>query len=572
MYYLKVTDGRGYFGGWQAVLLRLGAAPCLAMWLCAYPSISAPTPAPPPDPGSSAGPILSGKTKVWIHFRDKGSPPLSSLRAEEAKPIFRPYLEGIARSGAEIEVGLKWQNAVSAWVDAKVRDKLGVLDYVISVTEFPKKAPVDLFAPDLSPLAKRGSVQNDFGQFSTVFGHVGIDSAHALLASEGALPGSGLTVAIIDSDFFLGHTAFSELKTSGRIKDQWDFVAKTSQGVEESRLGYSHGGSVLSLLAGYQPGVTQGAVRYADYLLYRAEDVASETYVEEDYVAAAIERAVDSGAQIINISLGYRYEFDNSPDHPYASMDGRTRPASLAALGAARRNVLVVAAMGNLPAQAVVGPSLVSPADADSILSVGIVDAALQHCLYSCTGPAADGRIKPEVVSVGPLAGCRVPTSDTRTAGEVEAQGGTSFAAPVIAALAALTWQAGGAPEADKVRRAIMMAGHNASAPNGTIGYGIPDAMKAILLLRSGHEVIGEKPESRANRARLFRYPGGKSPIRLAMLSPGTVPGGVALLDARGASHPVKVGIRDGLWEILPQQELSRGFYWLRVRSEADKP
>src|SRR5690606_32016260 len=111
--------------------------------------------------------------------------------------------------------------------------------------------------------------------------------------------------------------------------------------------GNSHGGQVLSQIAGELPGVLQGLAPHARFLLYRTESAPVEAYVEEDYLAAAIERAVDSGAQVISISLGYRYDFDSDPEVPYAHMDGRTRPSSLAAVAAARRGVLVVVAVGN---------------------------------------------------------------------------------------------------------------------------------------------------------------------------------------------------------------------------------
>ncbi len=555
MYYLEVLLMTGFFTRSRRVPWGIGQTMGLVMGISL--SLFAPL--------VSAAPDHSGKSKVWIHLRDKGAPPASSQRVEEGKPLFGPYLEEIARAGATLEVELKWQNAVSAWVDPPTRERVSRLDFVSSVTEFPKKAHAPLPVPDFSPLTKTGRTQNSFGQFSTVFNHVGIDSAHALLEREGAMPGAGLTVAIIDADFFLGHASFSSLKNSGRIRDQWDFVAKTPAAVEPNKLAYSHGGSVLSLLAGVQPGVLSGAVPFADYLLYRAEDDASETFVEEDYVAAAIERAVDSGAQVINISLGYRYEFDEGDDHPYAWMDGRTRPASLAALGAARRNVLVVVSVGNLPSQPVVGPSLVSPADADSILAVGIVDASLQHCLYSCTGPAADGRIKPDLASVGPMAGCRVPTSDTRTEAEFEAQAGTSFAAPVIAALAALVWQAGGLPVAHQVRGALMLAGHRAQNPDNNLGYGVPNALQAIALLRSGG--LGIRPGMRPHALRgrnLIRYSGGSHPIRLPS-DLQEVPGNLELRDARGQSHPVLVKVGAVGWEIWPERKLPRGIYWLKV-------
>src|SRR6185295_1208242 len=87
------------------------------------------------------------------------------------------------------------------------------------------------------------------------------------------------------------------------------------------------------------------------------------------------------------------------------------------------------------------GPSLGAPADADSILSVGIVDTKGVRCGYSSTGPAFDKRIKPEVVSQGPVEGCAVSGAD----GYVDTAydgAGTSFDTPAVAGVAVLVRQA----------------------------------------------------------------------------------------------------------------------------------
>src|SRR5690606_36960423 len=155
-------------------------------------------------------------------------------------------------------------------------------------------------------------------------------------------PGAGVRVAVMDADFRLGHQAFDSLYARGAIVDQHDFVANNPVAVTRA-LGDSHGGQVLSLIGGELPGVLQGLAPHARFLLYRTEEEANERYVEEDYLAAAIERAVDSGAHVISISLTYRYDMADG-QVPYSAMNGRTRPASLAAVGAARRGVVVVVA------------------------------------------------------------------------------------------------------------------------------------------------------------------------------------------------------------------------------------
>jgi subtilisin family serine protease len=177
----------------------------------------------------------------------------------------------------------------------------------------------------------------------------------------------------------------------------------------------------------------------------------------------------------------YRTEFDNELDIPLDEMDGRTRPSSLAALGAARRNVLVVAAMGNLDSRQS-GPSTLSvPGDADSILAVGIVNPQRELCGYSTTGPTADGRIKPELVSVGPSGNCAVQVAASHTREALAAYTGTSFAAPAVAAVAALLRQAKPQATAQEIRADMLRTATNASAPDSRVGWGVARAWSAFL-------------------------------------------------------------------------------------------
>src|SRR5690606_4347265 len=101
-------------------------------------------------------------------------------------------------------------------------------------------------------------------------------------------------------------------------------------------------------------------------------------------------------------SLSYRYDFDGgAADFPYAQMNGRTRPSSLAALGAARRGALVIVAVGNEGATRGGQPTVTAPGDADSVLAVGMATSSQARCGYSSTGPTADGRVKPDLASLG---------------------------------------------------------------------------------------------------------------------------------------------------------------------------
>jgi subtilisin family serine protease len=194
---------------------------------------------------------------------------------------------------------------------------------------------------------------------------------------------------------------------------------------------------------------------------------------------------VDSGATVINISLGYRTEYsDKSPDLPYAVFDGRTRPSSLAALGAARRNVLVTVSMGNEGAEISGTPSLSAPGDADSILALGMANASGARCGFSSTGPASDGRIKPDLSTWSVEEGCRVPMADTRKADGYRTATGTSFAAPVAAGAVALLRQIHPTLSAEEIRQAILRTASQYSSPDGELGYGLLRAADALDFLR----------------------------------------------------------------------------------------
>lgn len=506
--------------------------------------------------------------KVWVALADKGprllppaaSAPASARRAYEDRAVYAPYLAALDSAGLEIDAALKWQNRVSGRIDPARLAALRALPFVASVERMPRRrprpAPSPRFLPPFRPLTKRAAGP-DYGASASLFEALGIDRVRDWMGNTGRAPGQGVRVAVIDADFHLGSPVFSDLKT--RIRDQWDFAGGGPAAVDDS-LADSHGAECLSLIGGNAPGTLEGAAPQAEFLLYRAEVDDSELYAEEDYVAAAIERAVDSGAQVISISLGYRYDFDHDPEIPYAELDGRARPASLAALGAARRNVIVSVSMGN-EADAHPGePSLGTPADADSILAVGIADAGRSRCGYSSTGPAADGRVKPDVVSLGLIGACAVAVAypDSAAAAAV-AYSGTSFAAPVVAGAVALLRQAVPAAPAERIRRALMATASHADRPDNETGYGVFDVVAALRNL--GLDIA--PPLAGKGRAPLF-HPGGSGPIYLAW-EPGRPQPPLELVDLSGRRIPVSVRMAGSILALRPDRRLPTGIYMARV-------
>ncbi len=517
------------------------------------------------------GASASEPVKVWVRLSDKG-PAVSNpkaqpwgpkLRAWENLPVHEPYLEALRARGLQGGVALKWQNRVSGYIPADSLPRLRALPFVREVSFFARKARVPE-AP-LSPwkipfgLPKIAAAPVDYGASKALMESLHVDSVHAWMMRGGMQPGKGVKVAVIDADFHLGNAIFKPMRA--RIADQYDFVDKDPVSVD-TLFESSHGASCMSLIGGNLPGTFVGAAPQATFLLYRAEENAHERYVEEDYVAAAIERAVDSGAQVINISLGYRYEYDDgSPDLPFTRFDGRTQPSSIAALGAARRNVVVSVAMGNLPDVSHIpdGPTLGSPADADSIISVAIVDDRRFHCSYSCTGPTADKRLKPEVSSMGPVPGCQVNVADPF---EVSASGsgaGTSYAAPFIAGIATLIRQIHPELTAMQVRDTLMKTADRADEPDSLVGHGLVDAWRAIGM----PPVASIRPRKVVTQ---LYHQGGRGPFILPWMQ-GYAAQGLVVTDFNGRSIPVHTRTAVKALLLDPDRDVRTGVYVVRAVS-----
>ncbi|WP_432052523.1 S8 family serine peptidase [Streptomyces xiamenensis] len=221
--------------------------------------------------------------------------------------------------------------------------------------------------------------------------------------------GEGVTVAVIDSGV---DSSLPELE--GQVLEGTDLTA-SPQGAHVDTDG--HGTDMAALIAGTGEGQgTQGLAPEAQVLPIRVTDGGMTTELPARW-AAAIEYAVASGAQVINISQA-------SPH------DDPTRQAMAAALATAARNdVLIFAGSGN-DGEGLNNPS--APNSLDGVVSVGAVDRTGEHIPYSTYGPqvtlAAPGNDVP-----GHCGGLSGPAC-------VRAEGGTSSATALASASAALIW------------------------------------------------------------------------------------------------------------------------------------
>jgi subtilisin family serine protease len=199
------------------------------------------------------------------------------------------------------------------------------------------------------------------------------------------------------------------------------------------------------------------------------------------------------GAEVVSSSLGY------IDWYKYADLNGQTAITTKAARVAARKGVLVVNAMGN-EGNYQTGTNktgtLIAPADADSMVSVGAVNNDGTIASFSSTGPTFDGRTKPEVVAQG------VGVYVSSQSGGYQFSNGTSFSTPLTAGVAALVFSAHPTWTPMQVRNALMQTAKplfNAGAgmtahPNNFFGWGMVDALKAVQGTSSSGNTNGVIP------------------------------------------------------------------------------
>ncbi len=403
----------------------------------------------------------------WVFFTDKGHAEFDAESyfsekavqrrvlqgiqfAESDKPVSEHYLQQLTSLVNEITGKTHWFNA--AWVKAGP-------DQVEAVKSLP-------FVKNVSPAMvwqqnPCASVETDYVEHSDLM-QMQVNMFYPDILKQKSLDGKGVRIAVLDAGFpsVNTHNAFKHLRSNKQIIAIHDFV-KDEETVWH---GNEHGTMVLSCIAGKSDGEIMGLAQGAEFLLARTEKN-FEPYREEIHWLEAMEWADKNGADIINSSLGYTY-------HRYfqQEMNGKTSLVSKAANMAAKKGILVVNAAGNEGDGdwRVIG----TPADADSILTVGGVDPDDNlHINFSSYGPTADGRLKPNVVASG-----KAHVANKR--GYYGMAYGTSFASPLTCGFAACVKQAFPELSVMELIAKIESAGSLYPYYDYAHGYGIPNAWK----------------------------------------------------------------------------------------------
>lgn len=389
-------------------------------------------------------------------------------------PLDQDYVAQVLSSGAGIRQTLRWFNAISVNATADQVNAIAGMPFVRFIKKVAcTRADIDLpHSPSFS-LPDIALVTLDYGPSANQLNQINVVSAHEL-----GFKGQGVIVCMMDVGYHWHHIAFQSIVDSGRLLAQYDFINHDTNADydpnQDTPTQADHGTLTWSTLGGESSGNLYGPSYLASFVLAKTEDVSSEHHIEEDNWAAGAQWADSLGASVISSSLGYR-EFD-PPDtsYGYQDLDGHTTIVTRAAQLAALNGITVCNAMGN--AGYFGAGTLIAPADADSILSCGAVDAGGVIAYFSSLGPTYDGRIKPEVCAQGMATVCADPYDSI---GFTSASG-TSLSTPLVGGSAGIILSAHPNWTPVMVREALMMTADRFDNPGNIYGWGIMDVGRAL--------------------------------------------------------------------------------------------
>ena len=512
--------------------------------------------------------------KYWVKFTDKnGSPytignPSAYLTARSIArrtaqgiaiditdiPVNQTYINQVNATGAQVFQRSKWMNAAIVIINNATQ-----LSAINSLTCVSSSAPVgkyiktksseELSLNAIEPSYKKQSqvTAYNYGPSFTQVNQIGADCMH----NEG-YRGQNMVIAVIDAGFENVNTnpVFDSLRNEGRLLGTRDYV----QGNTSVNEDYLHGANCLSLIAGNTPGQLIGTAPKAGYWLIRSEDAATEKIIEENNWVVAAEFADSVGADITTTSLGYT-TFDNpSQNHVYADLTGRTAVASIAATMAARKGIFVLNAAGNEGGGA--WNYIGVPADADSICAVGAVNGSGVHANFSSVGPTSDGRIKPDLSSMGQ--GSYVCNAN----GLFSSGNGTSYATPILAGAVACLWQANPTKTNMQILQALRATASQATNPDNVYGWGIPSMCAAHNLLNGTNVSVNEI--IKATHFKLFPNP-AKQQISFSL---NQKPELITLYDVLGNAIAFSVIEKQtNTFELVFSSEMANGVYFISIKT-----
>ncbi|WP_298648674.1 S8 family serine peptidase [uncultured Proteiniphilum sp.] len=398
---------------------------------------------------------------------------------ESDLPVSRDYFTLVEKAGGKVVTYSKWFATLVVEVSDSLRieniESLSFVDSVKYIWRGNRPLHGERARSRLVPTGCDEKVDAD-----TEYGFTDAQFRmhNATTMSNAGFRGRGILIGMIDAGF----TNFDVIPRfeSVRLGGYMDFVPDGSIFASSD-----HGTKVLSTMAADLPGLMIGSAPEATYWLLRSEDTSSEFPVEEDYWVRAVEFADSLGVDVINTSLGYNLFDDKSLNYTHAGLNGSISLMSMAADKAYEKGILIVVSAGNEGNKS--WQKITPPADAKNVLAVGAVGTDSLIASFSSHGLTADGRIKPDLVSVGK------ETVTIGRDGSVGQTNGTSLSSPFLTGLIASLWSVNPALHRSELLDIVKRSSDRYVRPDSVYGYGIPDFHKAMKEVLSKLEVYPQK-------------------------------------------------------------------------------
>jgi len=448
--------------------------------------------------------VATSQDLFVVELRDKGALDTTNPKKYlSERSLQRRLNQGIKITESDLPVCPKYLDDISRIASIKMQSKW--LNHLIVSTNDPAEISKLQYVKFIKPLKRSGTFfhcetlnQQKAKELPMIYSSsrqlemLELDILHA-----NGYTGKGRMITFFDNGF----TKIDRVSAYGKVFNKQKIVAMKNfvnpdLNPFNTESDGEHGSRVFSIVSGLIPPIFIGAAFDADFALAVTEDNSKEGEIEEYNWLAAAEWADSLGTDIISSSLGYANKFSYGEDHKYDDMDGKTTIVSRAANMAAAKGILVVNSAGNEGNSS--WKYVIAPADADSCLAVGGVDAQENRVSFSSQGPTFDGRLKPDVVALANR------TIQVGSDGRIIYGFGTSFSAPLIAGLSACLWQADISLRNMDLFRIIKASGNNANSPDSLIGWGIPRGTKALKLI-NGQIVL--QPLANSNYIKILPNP-----------------------------------------------------------------
>lgn len=228
--------------------------------------------------------------------------------------------------------------------------------------------------------------------------------------------GKGIKVAVLDTGVDQAHPDLRGVET----------LEKNFSTSSDAKDRYGHGTHVASILAG--SGAKSGG-RYKGVApgvkLLDGKVLADDGSGSMSTIVSGMQWAVDQGAKVVNMSLGYGDEPGTDPlEAAVARLSGKA---------------LFVVSAGNEGGETL---TIKSPGSAPAALTVGAVDKQDALAGFSSRGPTLDGVPKPDITGPGDdITAAQTTQSEEPSSEGYTSKSGTSMAAPHVAGAAALVLQ-----------------------------------------------------------------------------------------------------------------------------------